>query len=37
MILGKLPVGYKTSGHTQFDPTGIKALVRRLERILARP
>lgn len=37
MILGKLPVGYKVSGASTFDATGMKALVRRVERILSRP
>jgi hypothetical protein len=37
MILGKLPVGYTPSGSTAFDATGMKALTRRIERLLARP
>lgn len=36
MILGKLPAGYKPSGSTAFDPTGMKALTRRVQRILSR-
>jgi hypothetical protein len=36
MILGKLPTGFTPAGPTTFDATGMKALVRRVERLLSR-